>query len=1139
MQLIDGTLIVSTADLVGHLACDHLVTLELGATLGRWQRPVREDPELDLIRRRGLEHEAAYLARLRAEGRTIVEMNTEPVNSLGELRQRQEAALAAMRDGADILYQATLFDGRWRGHPDFLVRVDRPSRLGAWSYEVADAKLARTVKATALLQLCLYSDLLAHLQEADPEWIHVVTGDGTLHRYRLADYAAYYRCVKAGFERRTFGDARDLETYPEPVEHCRICRWYGGCADRRRADDHLSRVANIRRSETPSLKRGGLPTLTALAVSPANVRVEGVGVAPLERLRNQARLQLEQYRDSVVRYELLPPSPDEPGKGLAALPPPSAADVFLDFESDPWVMEGGLEYLLGTVVETERKPEFLPFWAHSREEERRAFEQLVDFIIARLDADPQMHVYHYAPYEAVALKRLMSRHATRADEVDRLLRGRVLVDLYQVVRHSIRVSQESYSLKKVEKLYMPVREGPITEAGFSVVAYERWLETRETAALDEIAAYNRDDCISTWKLRRWLEERRTEAESRFGPIARPPVQVAQASEDQQYQSEETARRVQALTADVPADSAQRTAEQQARWLLAQLLDWHRREAKPEWWAYYDLRDKSDEDLFAAADALAGLKYEGIVSQVKRSYVHRYSYDRTQEHKFVVEDQPIDPATEDTAGEVVGVNGTDGTIDLKRGMKSPVPHPRALIPAKPLRTDVLRNALRRVADWTLANPMDGTGPYRAVRDLLLRNRPRVQGLAAGTALRTDGEDVVAAARRLALALDDTYLPIQGPPGSGKTFTGARMILDLVRNGRRVGISAAAHKAITNLVDAVVAAANEEGFKVRIIQKADEEEASRLPQVTVAAKNEEIDRGLRDGQFDIVAGTPWLFARPELEGLLDVLTVDEAGQMSLANVVVMGGAARAIVLLGDPNQLAQVTQGTHPEGADKSALEHAVGDNPTIPPDRGLFLEETRRLHPSVCSYVSEVFYEGRLRPHASTHRQEIADGPTLRGTGLRFSGVPHAQNEVRSAEEAERVADLVTLLVARRWRNHRGETEPIGLDDIIIVAPYNAQVMEIAQAIRARCGGEPRVGTVDKFQGQEGAVAIYSMAASTAEDAPRGMEFLYSGNRLNVAVSRARALAVLVCSPDLLKVRCRTPEQMRLASALCRFAETSA
>ena len=178
------------------------------------------------------------------------------------------------------------------------------------------------------------------------------------------------------------------------------------------------------------------------------------------------------------------------------------------------------------------------------------------------------------------------------------------------------------------------------------------------------------------------------------------------------------------------------------------------------------------------------------------------------------------------------------------------------------------------------------------------------------------------------------------------------------------------------------------------------------MTIAAKNEEIDRGLRDGQFDIVAGTPWLFARPELEGLLDVLTVDEAGQMSLANVVVMGGAARSIVLLGDPNQLAQVTQGTHPDGADKSALEHAVGDNPTLPPDRGLFLAETRRLHPSVCSYVSEVFYEGRLQPHPSTHQQEIADGPTLRGAGLRFSGVPHAQNEVRSAEEAERVADFV-------------------------------------------------------------------------------------------------------------------------------------
>jgi uncharacterized protein len=307
---------------------------------------------------------------------------------------------------------------------------------------------------------------------------------------------------------------------------------------------------------------------------------------------------------------------------------------------------------------------------------------------------------------------------------------------------------------------------------------------------------------------------------------------------------------------------------------------------------------------------------------------------------------------------------------------------------------------------------------------------------------------------------------------------------------------------------------------------------------AKTNEAVECGLQDGSFRAAAGTPWLFARAAMEGLVDVLFVDEAGQMSLANVVAISGAARSFVLLGDPNQLAQVSQGTHPDGAGASALEHVLGDSPTLPPERGLFLETTWRLHPKVCTYVSEVFYEGRLKPEASNARQQIGGTTSLAGAGLRHTPVLHNHNAARSSEEARRVAQAVESLLDQTWTEVKGRTRRIRLSDILVVAPYNAQVGEISRLLRDQFGEGERVGTVDKFQGQEGAVVLYSMATSTPEDAPRGMGFLYSGNRFNVAVSRARGLAVLVCSPDLLTVRCRTPEEMRLANALCRFVELS-
>jgi uncharacterized protein len=403
-----------------------------------------------------------------------------------------------------------------------------------------------------------------------------------------------------------------------------------------------------------------------------------------------------------------------------------------------------------------------------------------------------------------------------------------------------------------------------------------------------------------------------------------------------------------------------------------------------------------------------------------------------------------------------------------------------------------------------------------------------------------------ARDLVLRLDRTTLAIQGPPGTGKTWTGARMILDLVAVGRRVGVTSNGHKVIGKLLDDVwMAAQSDSRFSarpIRIGQKPGTREAPTSPHAEPLRDNADVARALDDDLVDVVGGTAWLWAREDMAGRMDVLFIDEAGQFSLANAIAVSPAAASMVMLGDPQQLHQPIQGTHPPGTEGSALSHLLGEHRVMPPERGLFMERTWRLHPSICVFTSDVFYEGRLEPEQANARQDLDGHGVLDGTGIRYLAIDHehARNDTDSPEEASAIAELVAALLdgGSTWTDSDGDVRPIGPEDILIVAPYNLHRRGIGAALRARGErpGRVPIGTVDKFQGQQAPISIYSMAASTAEDAPRGMEFLYSLNRLNVATSRARCLTLVVSSPALIRVRARTRRQVELANAICRYVE---
>jgi predicted RecB family nuclease len=1072
MQLDEHRLHLSPSDVTAFLACEHLTTLSLAYARGKVVRPGVPNEHAELIRRKGAEHERAYLESLRAQGEDVREIEFDS-NCWDEA---QAETLQAMRDGADVVFQAVFSDGDWLGIADFLLRVSKPSELGPWSYEALDTKLARSAKPAYILQLLFYNEQLARLQGREPDAIHVLLGSGEQTSFRPDEFGAYYRRVRSRLERFV---AVEPQTEPLPCDHCSICDYKPLCEARWDAVDHLSRVAGLYRSQIEKLASAGITTLATLGRAPREPVPAGMGADTWEKLREQAELQLWSREHKEDKFVLLRPQPES---GFSLLPDRSPGDLFFDFEGNPfWDKDGSLEYLWG-ILDVEQN--FTPLHAHDHATERRAFETFVDLVHDRLERHPDLHVYHYAQYEITALRRLMGRYGTREAELDDLLRRDVFVDLYRVVRNAIRASRPGYGLKELETFLPFRREAEIQDGGTSIIVFEQWMQTRDQALLDQIDAYNREDCVATLLLRDWLLERRTEALAEFGPFT-----LAEPMESK----------------PVPPEKVERTELRQAlldggEELAAQLLDYHERERKPVWWAFFDRVEMTPADLVEDPESIGRLELVSGPEAVKKSFAYTFTFP-AQEHKIGQGKNAIDPATRKGPGEILEVDREARRLVLKRGPSlKEVPLPLALVPGEPYHTDDQEDALGRLGRSLLA----GDRLYPALESILHRepfDRP----------IQTSDLDEM---KDLVLSLDGRHLVIQGPPGSGKTWTAGRLIAHLIEHGMHVGVASTSHKAIHNVLDAVEDAATESSLGFTGLKKA----SRGNPESRYESDHiESVEDASECTNCDLAAGTAWLFSRAEHDGSLDYLFIDEAGQVSLADALAMGAAARNVVLVGDPQQLEQVMQATHPSGSGASVLRHLIGDLETIPPDRGLFLERTFRLHPDVCSYISEEFYESRLEP-----APVAAERTTPFGTGLRYLPVEHDGSRQQSREEVDVVRAEVERLLAAG----------VPADGIMVVSPYNMQVNALREALPEAV----RVGTVDKFQGQEAQVVLYSMASSSGDDVPRGLDFLLSRNRLNVAISRARCLAYLVASPRLLEVNAHTIEHMRLANALCRFVE---
>ena len=1123
----DGTFRLSASDLAGFLGCRHRTALDMAVAVGDLDKPVIDpDPMLDALKQRGLEHERAYVESLANASLTVVDLSGI------DFPERQRLTVQSMHEGIHVIAQGALGDGVWMGYPDILQRVEKPSDLGTWSYEVADTKLSRETRAGTILQLGLYSEMLAVIQGSRPEFFFVVTPDPVtpIIKYRVDDYAAYFRLVRSNLLATTGLPWEEVAEahYPDPVDQCDVCRWYRTCAKRRRADDHLSLVAGISRVQRSELESREVATLTALAGVPLPIefRPRRGSAKSYLRVREQARLQLTSRGRVPPLHELLAVVPKE---GFCRLPEPSPGDLFLDLEGDHFAAEGGREYLFGLAA---ADGSYRARWAFTERDEKLAFEWVMDEIAEAMRAHPDMHVYHYAPYEPAAFKRLMGRHVTRERQLDAMLREGRFVDLYGVVRQGLRAGIERYSIKNLEPLYGYTRDVALEDANRNLRQMELGLMTHSAHELpsevrDAVEGYNRDDCVSTQRLRDWLEGLRAQLVADGTDV--PRAQLGEGAPSSELDAK--AREVDALRTrlldGVPAERLERNRAQQVRWLMAYLLDYHRREDKATWWEYFRLRELPEEDLLDEREAVAGLQFVERVATTSRSVVDRYAFPSQELEINVGSDLKVQNDT-GAFGTLAALDRERMTIDVKKNKTRADIHPTALFAFTYVPAEIMEKALLRIGEGLAS----GTDAFAVARALLALDPP---ALAHDSFASRDAEATLDFAIRAGLSLQDTTLPIQGPPGAGKTYAGAQMICALVRAGRRVGVIANSHKVIRNLLDTVHEEAGKLGVAVRIAHKPGSDPSDMPTHISPLKDPKAAREALDTGEVNVVGGTVWLWSHEALASSVDVLFVDEAGQMALANVLASSQAARSVVLLGDPQQLEQPRKGSHPDGVGISALEHVLDGRQTIQEGRGIFLPETWRLSPDICAFTSEQYYEGRLNSRPGLERQRIDGVKGLPASGLALCAVEHDGNRNWSDEEVTVVADLVTRLTSETatWTDQHGVSRPLRGEDILIVAPYNSQVTRLAERL---AGTGARVGTVDKFQGQEEPVVIYSMATSRPEDAPRGMEFLYSPNRLNVATSRARCLAILVASDRLFEPECHTPRQMQLANGLCRFRE---
>ena len=1123
-----------------------------------------QDAMMSLLAGKGLQHEAHYLEKLKTDlgADNVCEITTDR-------KLRAIDTLDAMRAGYQVIFQAYLERDNFAGSADFLIRKEGNSSLGNYCYEAWDTKLSQSTKTYFIIQLCCYSWMLEAVQGKVPEHAVVALGNKKEETYPLAGYYYYFLNLKTQFLKAQDAFQNDWSMMPDLALCSDYGVWSTFAKDALKKSDSLALIANIRASQIKKIQEIGITTLSELA-STEQTNIKGISTETLNKLKAQAAIQLASRDQDKPFFTVLN---DNDGKGLSGLPPKSPLDIYFDIEGHP-IIVGGLEYLWGVSFEDANAAQgkdyaFKGWWAHNQAQEKLAFEGFIDWCYERWQQDPTLHIYHYATYEITAINKMVSRYQTRKDQVAELYANHVFIDLYKVVKSGLLVGEPKYSIKNIEHLYRKDRETLVANGGDSIVFYENWysngglenwieqdngykswavnpdhFDWHPWETLKEIRSYNIDDCESTLELVEWLRKQKQEHAISYTEIETIPKDGLEKT-DKQIENEQKRQaliqRQQALIDQFEAQAGLK-ADPHAI-LLVSLLHFYDRERKSKLFTYFQRADKTDEELFDDDTVVFDLSLKSQQEiDGKINCVALFTNDQP------LRTDKLNTATiKDSTAKVSKIEITELNAHYSEISFVINPDQQDALQQLPL---TLFGDDARINTDTLENRLcDITEDYfhtRQLPKLLLtiinQANPRFTGqqspLPISRIQYPDNDDYLSAIITAVKAMDDTCFCIQGPPGAGKTYTAKNIIKALVQQGKRIGVMSNSHAAIMNLLKPLIdelpetaiskigGYGSQKDFKAQFSFEdyAHFEYRQGMP----------FTKAKPYAHYQIVGATVYGFANDvSYDEPVDYLFVDEASQVALANLIAVSGAAKNIILMGDQMQLEQPIQGSHPGQSGASALEFMLMDHAVIPDDKGIFLERTYRMHPAVCAPLSEIVYEGKLRADADNSKQLITiPKPKLitQSHGILSVAVQHEGNTQSSEEEVLVVQRLIDELKTGTFTNKDGQQNSITEADILVIAPYNMQV----NLLKEKLGSTLKIGTIDKFQGQEAPVVIISMSISDIEESPRGLDFVLDINRLNVAVSRAQALAIIVSNEGLEQCKVNSLAQMAKVGLFCRL-----
>lgn len=1123
--------------------------------------PLDNDPMMTLLANKGTLHEQNYLSALK------VQYGDDQVVIIDRNRGHAEQyTLDAMKKGYPVIYQGCLRRDNFIGYIDFLIRRKGHSDLGDYYYQPCDTKLTKTVRPYFLMQLCAYSWILEAAQGRLPDECELVFGNQEVKTFRVQQYYAYFNYLKDDFLSFQEKFLADVNTKPDPAFCTDFGRWETYAKTLLVEMDSLALVANIRKNQIKKLNKAGINTLNAL-VETEKPYISGIGEGTFSKLKAQAKIQKESKGKKIPNFGIIE---QDNGKGLSALPPASPLDVYFDIEGHPLV-DGGLEYLWAVSYIDADAPKgkqyaYKDWWAHTEEQEKLAFESFIDWVYDRWQQDSKMHIYHYASYEVSAIRRISNRCNTKTDKVDELLRNNVFVDLYKIVKNGLLIGEPSYSLKNIEHLYRGKRETAVATGDESIVFYEKWRESGGVEKwcqdekgyqlwlsaelfdwdnwleLKQIREYNIDDCESTLELVDWLRKQANKHNIQYVDPNADMEEKERTEAQEKYTEKKAALQARQQSLLKRFQDTPQLHDNPKAHLLNDLIEYFIRENKAKAWEYFDRLEKSHTELFEDECVIVDVKALHSYEENGKMIIEcdfnesqpirkdKFKAGTILEHDLKVDAVKFD-AKEDKTILILTMRGSE--VNKLSEIFS-------ILGKEPfIDTSKLEYKICDVAEKYF-NEGKVSGPLEAI---LSQSSPIFQGsqslLPITRSFYPENEAYINAIIHAVKNMDNTCLCIQGPPGAGKTYTAEHVIKALLSEGKRVGILSNSHAAIMNLMEPllresvnIVKVAGLGSNQAEFQEKYPKEQYANFTYRT----SFDFTKKQPYSTFHLVGATAYALCDDEAwSNPLDYLFIDEASQVSLAHLVGVSSAARNIILMGDQMQLEQPTQGSHPGKAGLSCLQYFLGEHAVVPEDLGIFLERTFRMHPAVCEPLSRIVYEGKLVSDAATQNQAIVvPKPELihQQNGVIWLPLAHEGNTQSSQEEVEHIKKLIQELLTSTYQDKHHQTRPMSEDDILVVAPYNMQVNLLKEQLPDRV----RIGTIDKFQGQEAPVVIISMGVSDVNESSRGLDFVFDVNRLNVAVSRAKALAIIVSNQDLYKCQVNSILQLEKANFFCSLVK---